>query len=157
MGSMVLACGRGEGAAASPMLAGRPGLTVHKLPARPGRDDVDSLFDAVGADAEHDRMVVIGEDADLAAVVLRLLRTERLAAVPVGFVPVSRESDVAITWDLPEDTGRALDVALSAEPDRVPLIRDDNGGVLVGHGPDRAAARESPTATTPACCAAPRR
>lgn len=134
MGSLVLACGRGEGVAASPMLADRTGITVRTLPARPGKDDVDVLFDQVGPDAEHDRMVVVGEDADLAAVVLRLLRAERLADVPVGFVPVGRESDVAITWDLPEDTGRALDVALSAEPDRVPLIRDDNGGVLVGMG-----------------------
>ena len=134
MGAMVLACGRGEGAAASPMLAGRPGLTVHKLPARPGKDDVDALFAEVGPGAEHDRMVVIGEDADFAAVVLRLLRGDHLAGVPVGFVPVDRESDVAITWDLPDDPGRALDVALGAEPDRVPLVRDDNGGVLVGMG-----------------------
>ncbi|HVV24217.1 MAG TPA: hypothetical protein VHF06_32580 [Pseudonocardiaceae bacterium] len=126
--AMVLACGRGEGVAASPVLAGRSGVTVHKLPSRPGKDDVDDLL----GDAE--RIVVVGEDADFAAVVVRLLRTERLADVPVGFVPVERDSDVAITWDLPEDTGRALDVALTADADRVPLIRDDNGGVLVGLG-----------------------
>lgn len=134
MGAMVLTCGRGERVAASPMLAGRTGITVHKLPARPGKPDVDDLFAEVGPETDYDRMIVVGEDADLAAVVLRLLRTDHLAAVPIGFVPVERESDVAITWDLPEDPGRALDVALTAEPDRVPLIRDDNGGVLVGMG-----------------------
>jgi hypothetical protein len=134
VGAMVLACGRGEGVAASPMLAGRSGITMHKLPSRPGKDDVDALFDEVGPAAEHDRLIVVGEDPDFAAVALRLLRTGHLADVPVGFVPVGGESDVAITWDLPEDTGRALDVALSAEPDRVPLVRDDNGGVLVGLG-----------------------
>lgn len=134
VGAMVLACGRGERVAASPMLAGRAGITMHKAPSRPGKDDVDPLFAEIGPDAQHDRLVVVGEDADLAAVVLRLLRKERLADVPVGFVPVVDESDVTITWDLPDDPGRALDVALNAEPDRVPLVRDDNGGVLVGLG-----------------------
>jgi len=52
--------------------------------------------------------------------------------VPVGFAPVVDDSDVAITWDLPLDLGRALDVALRASPDRVPLVRDDQGGRLVG-------------------------
>jgi hypothetical protein len=131
---MVLACGRGGGAAKSPVLVDREGVTVHVLPARPGKDDVDPLLVDVGPAAGHDRVVVIGDDPDLAAVVLRLLRTERLADVPVGFVPMSEDSEVAVTWDLPTDRGRALDVALSAEPDRVPLIRDDNGGVLVGLG-----------------------
>jgi hypothetical protein len=134
VGAMVLACGRGERVAASPMLAGRAGITMHKAPSRPGKDDVDALFAEIGPDTGHDRLVVVGEDADLAAVVLRLLRTERLADVPVGFVPVTGDSDVAITWDLPDDPGRALDVALRAEPDRVPLVRDGNGGVLVGLG-----------------------
>jgi hypothetical protein len=109
-------------------------VAVRVLPARPGKDQVDPLVAEVAPGAEHDRVVVIGEDADFAAVVLRLMRAERLADVPVGFVPVSSESDVAITWDLPADAGRALDVALRAEPDRVPLVRDDSGGVLVGLG-----------------------
>jgi hypothetical protein len=134
VGAMVLACGRGGGAATSPALVGREGVTVHVLPARPGKDDVDPLVADVREGATHDRVVVIGDDADLAAVVLRLLRTERLAQVPVGFVPVSEDSEVAITWDLPADRGRALEVALHSEPDRVPLIRDDNGGVLLGLG-----------------------
>src|ERR1700761_7511404 len=60
--AMVLACGRAVCTAAP----------VHTVPARPGRDDVDPLLSGV------DRIVVLGDDADLAAVVLRLLRTERL-------------------------------------------------------------------------------
>jgi hypothetical protein len=134
VGAMVLACGRGGGLASSPMLAGRSDITVRTAPARPGKDDVDPLLTEVGPDTGHDRIVVIGEDADLAAVVLRLLRAERLADVPVAFVPLSEESEVALTWDLPADRGRALDVALRGEADRVPLIRDDSGGVLVGLG-----------------------
>jgi hypothetical protein len=113
-----------------PALAERHDVDVHTVPARPGRDAVDGLFDTLTGR----RLVVIGTDADLAAVVLRVLRTERLAEVALGYVPVSRESEAAVTWGLPADAGRALDVALGGEPDRVPLIRDDVGGVLVGLG-----------------------
>jgi hypothetical protein len=130
--ALVLACGRGGRVAGSPMLAGRSGIAVHTLPERPGKDDLDKLLAQVGD--EFDRAVVVGEDSDLNAVVVRLLRTERLGEVPVGFAPVVDDSDVAITWDLPLDLGRALDVALRASPDRVPLVRDDQGGVLVGLG-----------------------
>jgi hypothetical protein len=86
------------------------------------------------ADLGDKRLVVMGTDADLAAVVLRLLRTERLAEIPVGYVPVETDSVVAELWHLPTDTGRALDLALSGDADRVPLVRDDVGGVLLGLG-----------------------
>jgi hypothetical protein len=77
---------------------------------------------------------VLGEDRDLAAVVLRILRTDRLADVAVGYTPVSRTSEVALTWGLPLDGPRALELALTGEADKVPLIRDDSGGVLLGLG-----------------------
>jgi hypothetical protein len=80
------------------------------------------------------RLVVCGTDADLAAVLLRLLRTEALATVPVGYVPVSASSAVAGLWGLPTAPSAAAEVALSGEPVRVPLVRDDAGGVLVGLG-----------------------
>jgi hypothetical protein len=134
VGAIVLACGRGGRVAGSPMLTGRTGVKVHTLPERPGKDQLDPLLAEVSVDGEYDRAVVVGADADMAAVVLRLLRTERLAEVAVGFAPVADDSDVAITWGLPLDLARALDVALIVAPDRVPLIRDDKGGVLVGLG-----------------------
>jgi len=134
VGAIVLACGRGGRLAGSPMLAGRTGTKVHTLSERPAADEVDPLLAEVTVDGEYDRAVVIGDDGDLAAVVLRLLRTERLAEVAVGYASVVDDSEVAITWDLPLDTGRALDVALTGSPDRVPLVRDDRGGVLIGLG-----------------------
>ena len=134
MGAIVLACGRGAAAAGSPALSGRPGIAVRTAPARPDKEHVDPVLAELDPAGHDDRLVVLGDDADLAAVVLRLLRTDRLAEIPIGFVPVSTESEVAVTWDLPTDQGRALDVALNADADRVPLIRDDNGGVLVGLG-----------------------
>lgn len=134
MGAMVLACGRAGGVALSPSLADRSDVTLELVPERPGREDVDDLLTHVGPDTEHDRVVVVGQDADLAAVVLRLLRTDRLVEVPVGFAPLSPASAVASAWGLPTHGDDALDLALDGEPRRVPLIRDDNGGVLVGLG-----------------------
>ncbi len=80
------------------------------------------------------RLVVCGTDADLAAVLLRLLRTDVVGAVPVGYVPCSTSSAVARLWGLPTAPAQAADLALRGEPDRVPLVRDDSGGVLVGLG-----------------------
>jgi hypothetical protein len=61
------------------------------------------------------RIVVVGTDKDLATVLSRLLRADRLA-VEVAFVP---------RWH----TGRR---ALRGIARRVPLIRDETGAVLVG-------------------------
>jgi hypothetical protein len=103
---------------------------VTATPACPGREDLDQTL--AGLDGR--RLVVCGTDADLAAVLLRLLRTEALATVPVGYVPVSASSEVARLWDLPMSPSAAAEVAVSGVPDRVPLVRDDAGGVLVGLG-----------------------
>jgi hypothetical protein len=101
---------------------------VHEIPATPAREDVDPHLKG----DEYDRVVVHGTDADLAAVVLRLLRTDRIADVPVAFVPVDRQrSVVARVWALPEDL---VGVALTGGDRPVPLIRDDAGGVLLGLG-----------------------
>jgi hypothetical protein len=99
-----------------------------RVPGRPDKADIDPLLD------EHDHLVVVGTDADLAAVVLRVLRKDRLAGVSFGFVPSSKDSDVARIWNLPTDPLRALALAMRGEVDPVPLIRDDAGGVLVGRG-----------------------
>jgi hypothetical protein len=110
--------------AAVPPIEGVPTVA---LPARPGRAELDPLL------AEHDprRLVVVGEDADLAAVVLRLLRTERLH-VEVAYLP-RRASAAAAAWGLRTGSAAAAH-ALSAPAGPVPLIRDDGGGVLVGRG-----------------------
>ncbi len=122
MSPMVLLACPGAG----PALNGNPHPVV-RLPARPGRDDVDPVI------AEHGprRIAVAGTDADLAAVLLRLLRTERLdievAYLGAGASPATR------AWGLP--TGRAaVDLATSGTAGPVPLVRDDGGGVLVGRG-----------------------
>lgn len=120
--AVVLVCGntRWPGGAAP---------TVAQVPARPGRDELGGLL----AGLNGGRLVVCGSDADLAAVLLRLLRTEALG-VPVGYVPASPSSAVARLWGVPVTPSAAAELALHGRPDRVPLVRDDAGGVLAGRG-----------------------
>lgn len=97
------------------------------VPAVPGKDDVDPVLGELDG-----RLVVLGTDADLAAVVLRLLRKNRLVDVELGYVPAG-PSAASTVWDL--GTGdRAVDVAFTAATRPSALVRDDQGGVLVGVG-----------------------
>jgi hypothetical protein len=120
---LVVACG-----ADSPGLPEVAGVTVVRVPARPGKADLDPVL------GESERVVVAGTDADLAAVVLRLLRKEQLPGVSVGFVPSSARSAIARIWRLPTNPAEALELALDGVAVPVPLIRNDSGGVLVGRG-----------------------
>nr|WP_308258183.1 hypothetical protein [Saccharothrix obliqua] len=126
MRGIVLACGNSQ----SPLITDGDRIEVREVPSRPGKAEVDPVF----ADLGDGRLIVHGTDADLNAVVLRLLRTERLADVAVGYVPVDPDSAAAALWGIPTDAGRAVDLALSGDPDRVSLVRDDVGGVLLGRG-----------------------
>ncbi|WP_026423451.1 hypothetical protein [Actinokineospora inagensis] len=131
MSALVLACGNATATGRPPTLTERDGITWRAVPATPGRAAVDPLLKA----ADQDRVVVFGTDADLAAVVLRVLRLDRLADTPIGFIPVDPgASAVPPLWGLPRDQGRLVDIALGGEIDPFPLIRDDAGGVLVGLG-----------------------
>lgn len=126
MAASVLGCGSAVTSDAWQVLVAQSGSTAHEVPATPGKSDVDPV---VGGTAGG-HLVVHGTDADLAAVVLRLLRTERLD-VPLGYVPVDADSPVARLWELPRD---AVAAALDGGARPFPLVRDDNGGVLVGLG-----------------------
>lgn len=99
------------------------------VPRRPGRADVDPLLDQPALRGTG-RLVVAGGDDDLAAVLVRLLRRERLD-VPVAFLPAS-PSGAATLWGVPTDPRRALDVAREGTAAPAPLLRDDRGGVVVG-------------------------
>jgi hypothetical protein len=120
---IVVACG-----ADSPGFEDVDDVESVRVPSRPGKAEIDPLL------GEHDHLVVSGTDADLNAVVLRLLRKEALSGVSVGFVPATPDSAVAGLWGLPTSPLHALALALRGEVDPVPLIRDDVGGVLVGRG-----------------------
>ena len=78
--------------------------------------DAATIDEAFG---DASRVIVVGSDADLSAVLSRLLRTDRLdvevapvSGGPAGWLSARR--------------------AMTAAAQRVPLIRDDTGTVLVG-------------------------
>ncbi len=92
-----------------------PPRALGRLPALLAGDA--AVIDAAARDAR--RLVVVGTDADLAAVLSRLMRTESLD-VEVAHVPPGPRSWLAARR------------AVSGTARRVPLIRDDTGTALVG-------------------------
>jgi hypothetical protein len=99
------------------------GLTAHRV----GREaDSDVLHAAIGP---YRRLVVVGADADLAAVLTRLLRAGRLD-VEVAYVPRRRTRTTRV-YRLPPGR-RAARRARRGSARRVTLIRDDTGSVIVG-------------------------
>ena len=97
MGALILGCGVALTSEDWPKLASASGSDVQEIPATPGKSDIDPLI----KEFRGERVVVHGTDADLAAVVLRLLRRTRLD-LPVGYVPVTT-SAVTRLWDLRAD------------------------------------------------------
>ncbi|MBM9466683.1 hypothetical protein [Nakamurella leprariae] len=104
-----------------------PAVTaVHRVGPRPSKQ-IDALLTG--------RVLVVGDDADLAAVVLRLLRRDRLGEVEVAYRPATTTPTTRL-WRLPAGpvTATALSGLAAAPAVPVPLVRDDNGGVLLGAG-----------------------
>ncbi len=131
MSALVLACGNAADTGRPPTLTQRDDLEWAAVPATPGRAVLDPLLKA----EDGRRVVVHGTDADLAAVVLRVLRTDRLAITPIGYLPVDpAASAIPALWGLPRDPARLAAIAVAGEIDSFPLVRDDAGGVLVGLG-----------------------
>ena len=101
------------------------GLTAVAVDDAAGPDPLDA---AIG---RYRRLVVVGGDADLAQVLTRLLRTDRLD-IEVGYVP-PRRTPATAAYDLPAGW-RAARRARRGIARPVPLIRDDAGTALVGAG-----------------------
>ena len=99
------------------------GLRIH--PAE-GPADAAAIDAAIGP---YRRLVVLGADADLAAVLSRLLRADRLD-VEVAYVP-RRRTKATRVYRLPAGR-RAARRARRGTAGRVTLIRDETGSVVVG-------------------------
>ena len=95
-------------------------LPVHRAA---GPADIDA---AIGP---YRRLAVVGADADLAAVLSRLLRAERLD-VEVGYVPRRRTAATRV-YRLPAGRRAARRIRRGSAR-RAPLIRDETGSVIVG-------------------------
>jgi hypothetical protein len=98
-------------------LAGLPVLRID------ARADIDT---AIGA---YRRLVVVGADADLAMVLTRMLRAERLD-VEIGYAPARRTAATRV-YRLPAGR-RAARRARHGAARRAPLIRDETGSAIVG-------------------------
>jgi hypothetical protein len=96
------------------------GLPTHRAN---GPEDID------GAIGRYRRLVVVGADADLAAVLSRLLRADRLD-IEVAYVPRRRTAATRV-YRLPAGR-RAGRRSRRGSARRVPLIRDETGSVIVG-------------------------
>jgi hypothetical protein len=91
-----------------------------------------SVADAAEIDAaarDSRRLIVVGLDADLANVLTRLLRIEKLD-VEIGFVPPRRSAATRV-YRLPAGR-RAARRARRGSARRLPLIRDETGSAIVG-------------------------
>jgi hypothetical protein len=99
------------------------GVPTHRADGPPDSDAIDA---AVG---RYRRLVVVGGDADLAAVLCRLLRAERLD-VEVAYVP-RRRTPATRAYRLPAGR-RAARRARRGTARRAALIRDETGSVIVG-------------------------
>lgn len=94
----------------------------------PTNDECESLFSTVGTVSDP-RVIVLGDDASLAALLTRLMRTERLH-IEVAFVP---EHATTASHIYKIGTGsRAAKVAMTGTAKPLPLIRDDAGVAVVG-------------------------
>ncbi|WP_067702291.1 hypothetical protein [Nocardia jejuensis] len=122
MSTHVLRC---DGAPVPIALASLPTTQTAAIPTG---SQLDELLPVMAADSLP-RLIVLGEDAGLAAVLTHLLGTERLG-VEIGFVPVDRTYGSRAY-----DTGTgsaAAKRALEGKARETPLIRDDTGKVLIG-------------------------
>ena len=90
---------------------------------------VDSPADIDAAIGPFRRLVVLGADAELAAVLSGLLRAERLD-IEVAYVPRRRTRATRI-YRLKAGS-RAARRARRGTPQRVTLVRDETGAVIVG-------------------------
>lgn len=90
---------------------------------------VDGPAEIDAAIADYGRLVVIGTDADLATVLSRLLRADRLD-IEVAYVPRRRTTATRV-YRLPAGR-RAARRARRGSARRTTLIRDETGSVIVG-------------------------
>ncbi len=78
------------------------------------------------------RIIVLGSDAALSAILTRMMRADYLW-VQVAFIALDTSSTAARNWDLPTEFAAAWDSAVSAPVRPVPLIRNDSGIAVAGY------------------------
>lgn len=103
-------------------------VTALPAPEVPEKDDFEDVFAHLES-VENPRLIVVGDDAALAATVTRMMRTERLE-IEVAYVPEKR-TPATEAYGL-RTGSKAATIALQGVAKPLPLIRDDAGIALVG-------------------------
>lgn len=125
--------------AAAAILPEDPTPSLDEISQQPDVEHMGAPGPAPQPTAGELRVVVIGTDAALSAVLTRMMRADYLW-VEVGFVPVGA-STAARNWGLPAGSAdssaaaldQALELALTGTPRPVPLIRNDKGIAVAGY------------------------
>lgn len=116
---------------ATTLLPEDPTPSLDEISAQPDVAHLGTPKFAPQQPSERLRVIVIGTDAALAAVLTRLMRADQLWA-EVGYVPVGGQSAAAVNWMIPEDPAAALEIAVAGSVRPVPLIRTDAGLAVAG-------------------------
>ncbi|SFB89241.1 Diacylglycerol kinase family enzyme [Nocardioides terrae] len=103
-------------------------------------DDLDKAL--AGLDGRT--LVIAGGDGSLHAVIQRLHARGELASTTLGLVPLGTGNDFARTLEIPVDPAAAAQAVVEGSPQRLDLLVDEEGGVVVNSvhaGAGAAAAR----------------
>ncbi|MGP6174703.1 hypothetical protein [Corynebacterium sp. A21] len=116
---------------AKDILPADPTPSLDEISAQPDVAHLGTPKPAPQQPAERLRVIVIGSDAALAAVLTRMMRADYLWA-EVGYVPTEESSPAALNWAIPTDRAAALEIAVAGPVRPVPLIRTDTGLAVAG-------------------------
>lgn len=93
-------------------------------------EELDDLLDELG-DLDGRRVVVLGGDGSIHAVVSALHRRGQLATAVVGLIPLGTGNDFARTLGIPLDPAEAAEVITSGQIRPVDLLVDDLDAITV--------------------------
>lgn len=93
-------------------------------------DELDTVLDGLG-DLGDRRVVVVGGDGSIHAVVSALHRRNELTGRVLGLVPLGTGNDFARTLEIPLDPAEAAEVIVTGEARAVDLVVDDLDAVTV--------------------------
>ncbi|QGU08386.1 hypothetical protein COCCU_12430 [Corynebacterium occultum] len=116
---------------AAEILPEDPTPSLDEISAQPDVEHLGTPKHAPQQPAERLRVIVIGSDASLGAVLTRMMRADYLWA-EVGYVPGEESSAAAVNWAIPTDPEAALEIAVAASVHPAPLIRTDTGLAVAG-------------------------
>lgn len=108
-----------------------PTPTLEEISARPDVGHLGAPDFAPQRPERELRVVVVGTDAALSAVLTRMMRSDYLWAT-VGYVPLDPGSAAATTWSLPADREAAFRLACAGSVRPAPVIRTDASLVVAG-------------------------